>query len=309
LTYAGTYELKFSIASRTILSKRLAVIHWPAFQRATWENFTQRLPTPPQDDIDGYVVHSLEADGTLPPTSTRDGKILYVAETYPRYLTRFEGSFEDFLSGMSGKSRSTLRRKVRKFAKADGGTDIEDINWRQYQTPAEIAEFLDLAAPLAKRTYQARLFDGALPDDDAFRQEALQLAGAGRVRAYLLFLEGEAVAYLYTPLEEQTFLYAYLGFDEAHAALSPGTVLQYLVHERLFEEKPADWFDFTEGEGAHKSQFANRRYDCATVICLENSLRNRLLVLLHRLWNGAIEGLKKLAEKLNLTARIRKAFR
>jgi CelD/BcsL family acetyltransferase involved in cellulose biosynthesis len=309
LSSTGTYDLKFTIASRTILSKRLNVVHWPAFGRANWDNFIDRLPAPAQGDIDGYVVHSLETDKTLPSTSTRDGKILYVAETYPRYLTRLEGSFEDFLAGMSGKSRSTLRRKARKFAKADGGADIDDIDWRQYDTPAGISDFLDLAAPLAKRTYQARLFDGALPDDGAFRQDALKLAQEGRVRAYLLFLEGEAVAYLYTPLEDRAFIYAYLGFDEAHAALSPGTVLQFLVHEKLFEEKPADWFDFTEGEGAHKSQFANRRYDCATIICLDNSLRNRLLVVLHRLWNGAIEGLKKLAEKLNLTARIRKAFR
>ncbi len=305
----SAYDLKFTIASRTIFSKRLHVIHWPAFRQANWENFVDRLPSPLESQIDGYIVHSLEMVQEVTPVSKRNKQILYVAETYFRYMTQFVGSFEGFLAGISGKSRSTLLRKMRKFAKAGGGSKIEDIDWRQYEKPDEIAEFLDQALPLAKRTYQARLFDGALPNDDDFRQDAIDLGQQGRVRAYLLFLNGKPVAYLYTPLEERTFVYAYLGFDEAYSQLSPGIVLQFLVHKKLFEEKIADWFDFTEGEGAHKSQFANQRYSCATVLCLKDGLQNRLLVHSHRGWNRAVESLKGLTEKLNLTARIKKLFR
>ena len=69
------------------------------------------------------------------------------------------------------------------------------------------------------------------------------------MRAFLLFLAGEPVAYLYLPVSGRTLIYAYLGYDAEHAHLSPGTVLQMAALENLFAEKRFAYFDFTEGEG------------------------------------------------------------
>ena len=38
--------------------------------------------------------------------------------------------------------------------------------------------------------------------------------------------------------------------------MSPGTVLQYLALESIFDEKVNSYFDFGEGEGDHKKMFA-----------------------------------------------------
>ena len=80
-------------------------------------------------------------------------------QRYHRHYIAMQGGFDAYLSRFSGKTRSTLRRKRRRFAEADGGA----LDVRCYRSETEIAKFLTLAGPLARRTYQARLLDAALP--------------------------------------------------------------------------------------------------------------------------------------------------
>ena len=81
----------------------------------------------------------------------------------------------------------------------------------------------------------------------------------------MLFLHGKAIAYLCCPVVNGVLLYSYLGYDPKHADLSPGTVLQYMVFESLFEEKRFRAFDFTEGQGEHKRFFGTRETACADI--------------------------------------------
>lgn len=303
---ATNYDLKFSIASRTIFSKRLRVIHWDGFKKATLHDFPQHLANMESEDLDGYVVHSVEATPQESDLYRLNNNLAYIMQRYPRHITRFEGSFEEFLQSLSSKTRSTLRRKVRKFTK-EGGNDT--IDWREYSSVEEMQEFLALVAPLAQRTYQAKLLDAALPSSEDFKQESLQAAQTGKLRAYLLFLQERPVAYLYTPLTDDAYTYEYLGYEDEYAHLSPGTVLQYLVHERLFTEKKVANFDFTEGDGAHKTLFANESTPCATVLYLKYSIANHLLIQAHILWGTSIEYFKHLSTRFKLQTRLRKLLR
>lgn len=300
------YDLKFTVASRTLFSRKLCIVHWDAFGKATSSNFPQLLPSPDGQPIDGYLVHSVEIAGAIEPTGDNNAYLLYVLQEYPRYITRFTGSFEDFLGTKSAKTRATLRKKVRNFAKAG---EVDEVVWHTYSTPDEIADFMKLAIPLAKRTYQARLFDGALPDSREFLEQSIQSAENSSLKAYLLFLNGNAVAYLYAPIRDGAMIYAYLGYDEEVANLSPGTVLQFLVHESLFKEQSVLYFDFTEGDGAHKALFATEQTRCCNILYLKNTLENRCLVGAHRRWNKSVEFLRDMAGKTKLKQRIKGALR
>lgn len=183
---------------------------------------------------------------------------------YRRHFIAMQGGFEDYLANFSGKTRSTLRRKRRRFEKADGG----ELDLRCYRSEGEIAEFLSLATPLARKTYQARLLDAALPDDAESQREIRGATARDAVRAFLLFLQGEPVAYLYLPVEGTVLIYAYLGYDPAHADLSPGTVLQMGALEHLFAEQRFTHFDFTEGDGAHKALFGTDSLPCSSFVLL-----------------------------------------
>ena len=193
----------------------------------------------------GFLERSLpieEQSQGLPP---RRGLLQYVTSQYRRYYIDLSLSKDDYLKKFSSKSRSTLLRKVKRFARESGG----EIDWREYRTPQEIAEFFPLARQVSQLTYQERLLDAGLPEDEDFRASMLSLAEAGSVRAYLLFLDGKTVAYLLCPIREGTAIYAYLGYDPDVARLSPGTVLQWLALDEMFADAQLSHFDFTEGEG------------------------------------------------------------
>lgn len=303
---SGQYRLQFAIAGRSFLSIPMAVDHVPAFGRFPVSTLRNRELRSSCFLGAACVFWSSELDEAFPDHLREDGRLYYVMQRLPRYVTQFEGSFEDLLAGLSAKRRSTLRRKVRKFAKEG---DSEQIEWREYRSPEELEAFFDIAMPLARKTYQARLFDGALPADPDFKAKGLLAAQKGLLRAYILFLGAAPVAYLYAPQEDDRLVYAYLGYDPSYAHLSPGTVLQYLVHERLFEDSGISSFDFTAGEGDHKALFANRRFECCDVLCVPDTARWRFLLGAHRAWGNMVFKLGESAESLGLKAKLRRIVR
>ena len=62
---------------------------------------------------------------------------------------------------MWSKSRSTLHKKVKKFLDSGEGSGM-----RTFTKPHEIAEFHRLARGVSARTYQERLLDAGIPDDE-----------------------------------------------------------------------------------------------------------------------------------------------
>lgn len=226
-------------------------------------------------------------------------------EDYPRAYIAMNGSFDDYLGQFSGKTRSTFKRKRRRFEEAGG----ESFDLRSYSTPEELRQFLTLALPLSRRTYQARLLDAGLPEDPGALAEMMALAEGDRLRAFLLFLAGEPVAYLYLPVVGHTLVYAHLGYAPEHAALSPGTVLQLAVLEQLFAENRFHYFDFTEGGGAHKALFGTNSIACSSFLLLRPTLANRALLGALTSFNAGVSAAKAVARKTGAEALVRRALR
>ncbi|MBB3033935.1 GNAT family N-acetyltransferase [Alteriqipengyuania lutimaris] len=263
------------------------------------------LPRTATEGADGLRVQSAPAPMAARLLAAFPDHIAGAREDFRRHYILMDGSFEDYLARFSGKTRSTLRRKVRKFATADGG----DLDVRAYTSPGEVARFLDLALPLSEKTYQARLLDAGLPDSEDARKAMLAAAEAGQMRCFLLFLHGEPVAYLALPVRGDTLVYAHLGYDPAHGALSPGTVLQMEALRMLFAEERFRFFDFTEGEGAHKALFGTHSIDCCSFVLLRRTLANRLLLSARDGFDAGVERIKRLAERSGSLASARKLLR
>ena len=129
------------------------------------------------------------------------------------------------------------------------------------------------------------------------------------MRCFLLFLAGEPVAYLALPVRGQTLVYAHLGYDPAHAALSPGTVLQMEALRMLFAEERFRYFDFTEGEGAHKALFGTDSVACRSFILLRSTLANRLLLAARNGFDAAVAWAKTRLQGQGALASARKFLR
>ena len=276
-------RLKFEVMGLPVASLGVETVMMPALRPAP-QLEAEALPA--LDGADGYYFPSAilgpemaddGADLAALPTAPR-GFFWLLRSRFPRYFHDLTQSYEDFLAGKSAKTRSTLRRKLRKFESESDGR----IDWRVYRSGVEMREFHRLAVVLARRTYQAKLYDAALPEEPAFVEDMARKAEAGEALGFLLFLRGEVIAYLYTPIADSRVIYGYLGFDSEHRDLSPGTVLQLLVMQWCFENESLTLFDFTEGEGAHKALFSSHKETCADLLLLKRSLRLLSLAMAYR---------------------------
>lgn len=253
----------------------------------------------------GFLVRGMPIGSELAPVSVSGDCLCYVPQAYQHCYIDLRGSFEVYQKKFSSKTRSTINRKLKKFAEHSGG----QLVWRTYRADDEMPAFFALAAPLSKMTYQERLLDAGLPDTPAFLARAQALAAADRVRAYILFDGDKPVSYLYCPVEEGVLSYAYVGYHPDYMQLSVGTVLQWLAVEQLFGEGKFRYFDFTEGQSDHKRLFATHQRLCGNVFLLRRTAAHRLLVRCHYAMNRFSAWLGALAERAGLKARLKRYLR
>lgn len=301
----ATAAIDFTLGSRRLLSVPR--------QLATWsfnleEVLAVTLPPSPTPGPDGLRVLSAPTAQLGEIAARYPGFVAGGRQDYRRHYIDMGQSFEAYLARFSGKTRSTLRRKARKLAEDCGGTSITE-----HRTPQELEAFLAAALPLSARTYQARLLDAGLPDSPEARRAMLEAAEDDRMRAFLLHAGGKAIAYLSLPVAgagaSATLVYAHLGYDPDHARLSPGTVLQMEALERLFAEARYRWFDFTEGDGAHKAMFGTGSAQCSSFVLLRPTLANRALLGARGAFDAGVAGARTLAERSGALARIRAGLR
>lgn len=262
-------------------------------------------PPPQLDGADGYVVWSHPIAERLPALRVRRNSVLYAPRQYRRFSIDLCRNFEQYMVNFSGKTRSGLKRKLRKFAEASNG----DIDWKVCRTPEQIAQFFPSAKHISAKSYQERLLHVGLPADPSFVAAALALAREDRLRAYLLFLNGEPVSYLYCPIGDRVVMYDHLGYDPAYASLSPGTVLQLLALQDLFAEQRFTMFDFTEGEGQHKETFSTSSRLCGDIYVIDRRFRPLSALMLHYAVDRASATIGSVLEQANLKRRLRRLIR
>lgn len=298
---ATPYRFRYQLSYLTVFS-------WPRRLQVMGHELSLEARPPTlqlQPGSHGFLLRALPLAAGAEPAGTNDSRgrplLRYTLQRFPRYYIEMESQdFEAYKAKFSGKTRSTLSRKVRKFAEHCGG----ELRWERFTRPEELERFWRLAREVSAKTYQERLLDAGLPDDDAYRADAAALAAQDNLRAYLLFDGERPVSYLFCPIRDGVVVYAYLGYDPEYQRHSVGTVLQWQALESLFAEGRFRFFDFTEGESEHKRLFATGHVECANVALLTPTPMHRLLVASHRAFNRLAEALGRWLERHDLKARV-----
>lgn len=299
--------IKLQLGDRTLLASKL----WLQVREVGLDDETPPVvkPITPADSLQansqGFLIRSLRIADKQPTLRAQHDYLCYVSSQHQRYYIDMRQSFEEYKSKFSSKTRSTLSRKVKKYAEHCGG----NISWKIYKSAGEMPEFFRFARAVSERTYQEKLLDAGLPDSEEFLDEMEQLAQQGHVRGFILFHEDKPVSYLYCPVSNGVLIYAFLGYDPGYMNYSVGTVLQWLALEHLFEERLFRFFDFTEGQSEHKKLFATHSVQCANVFFLRNNLRNKALLYSQR----AVDDFSRLAgdtlNQLGLKSKVKKMMR
>lgn len=269
---ASETALPLRIGARTLLTLRRRLRRYAVSLNDALNDAMPTLPALAADEH-GYFVTALPKAQLAAIKAPLGDLRPFVRQRYRRHYARLDQAFESYFSGFSAKSRSTLRRKLKRLTERSGGT----LDLRRYRDPDDIPQFHALARTVSAKTYQERLLGAGLPDGPEALAEMQRLARAGRGLGWLLFLDGTPIAYLWTPADGATLIYAYLGYDPAFAEYSPGTVLQLEAMRLLMEERTFGLFDFTEGEGQHKRLFATHGIDCIDLLLLRTSAANLMV--------------------------------
>ena len=301
---AADANVRFLVGSREVLAvpRRVATVAHSLEQLDSGAR-CGLPPLPP--DADGYRVLSAPAEAVADMVARAPGLIPGPVHRYRRHYIAMDGDFANYMAGFSGKTRSTLRRKLRKFAEADGG----ELDLREFRGADGFDAFLADALPLSRATYQGRLLDAGLPESAEEHATLRHAAADDRLRAFVLYLDGTPASYLCLPVEGDTLVYAWLGYRPDLAQLSPGTVLQLTALERLFAERRFRFFDFTEGEGAHKALFGTASVEAASFFLLRPRAANRLLLGALEAFDGSVGAAKRVAERSGALAGARRLLR
>jgi CelD/BcsL family acetyltransferase involved in cellulose biosynthesis len=289
MTAAMPLPLRFQVGARTMFAVRRRLVRIGLSLDEAMGDRAIELP-PLDRAAHGYLVTSLPETRLSGVMERHPDMLAFVRQRYARRYADLSCSFDDYMASFSGKSRSTLRRKVRKFADLAGGA----LDLRAYRTADEMAEFQGLARRVSAKTYQEKLLDAGLPDDPEFEAQMMRAAARDAARGWLLFAGGEPVSYLYAPADGDTLIYAYLGYDPDWARHSPGTVLQVEAMRQIIGEGRFRRFDFTEGDGQHKRQFATGSVDCLDLLLLRKTPGNRALMAAMKAFDGGIAAAKRL---------------
>ncbi|MEP3049803.1 MAG: GNAT family N-acetyltransferase [Erythrobacter sp.] len=297
---SGSATIDFTVGSRRLFAIERELATWSFDLEAVLAASASEF-TPPPAGKDGLRVLSAPQSAIDAIARLFPEHIIGAQQVYRRHYIAMTGGYEDYLGRFSGKTRSTLRRKQRKLAQEAG----ESFAITEHRSASEVEEFLDAALPLSAKTYQARLLDAGLPETDVARRAMLERAEEDEMRCFLLHANGHPIAYLSLPIHGETLVYAHLGYDPEWARWSAGTVLQMEALERLFAEQRFAYFDFTEGEGAHKAMFGTDSVECVSFLLLEPTWANRSLLRARAGFDEVIAISKGVAERSGALGKMR----
>ena len=207
------------------------------------------------------VVSAMPVGKRFAPMCFDRGALRYAARYGDRYVVDLRGSFAEYIKKFSKKSRGNLQRAAKKFSKSNDA--VAPI--LEFRSPSEIIVFRDIAVAISRTSYKSGPVLGFREDESFARQIELD-AVAGRVRGYVLMSGSQPAAYVFCRIDHDVIVYKHIGYDERFAQTSPGTVLLYLMLQRLFNEGEFRLLDFDSTEYyAYKEFFATRAVNCARV--------------------------------------------
>jgi CelD/BcsL family acetyltransferase involved in cellulose biosynthesis len=273
----GVEELPFCLGGRNLKTIRLKALTLDVPFTRLSTNLEEAAPM--RDafpaGIEAAVVPA-QPIATDPPRLTILPDIVrYTTAATNRYFVDLRSTFPEYMKKFSAKPRYNLSRTVRKFAEFSGGA----LNCRQFLS-REMEDFHAFADEISRHSWKEEVggpgFAGTVR-----KAEILSLADEGSARGFVLFYGERPIAYVFCIAHDEHLIYKHVGYHQAFAKWSPGTVLLYLILERLFAEQEYEFLDLGEGTLWYKSFFSTHYIRCARVIYFRRSLRNLVIISAH----------------------------
>jgi CelD/BcsL family acetyltransferase involved in cellulose biosynthesis len=212
------------------------------------------------------------------------------AELRNWYYIELGKTFDDYLKTLKSRSRSNINNKARRFRKNCGGTiDLERI-----QTKEGVDRFYEAACLIAERSWRYRTIGRESGHPTLVLESLSDLAQSKLLRAYLLTLNQDPIAYVVGYQYRGVFQSAETAYIEELSPIGPGAFLLYMLLQDLHQYDPPQFLNFGVGEGDYKRGYSNRSSSDSTIYLFRRTLVNRL----HCMSHGAFRSGRLLAKRI-----------
>lgn len=217
---------------------------------------------------------------------------------------RFGVSFEEYLASRTKKTRKNLNWQLKKWEReAPGPAELVCVT-----DPEQVPEFVEVLDRVFRKTWQARTFGQRSRNDAATREHFERVARLGWLRSYLLHSAGQPIAFVVGYQYGGVYHYDETGYDQDHAALGPGTVLNYHMLEDLFARQKPEVLDFGHGENLYKKVLGTEEVPvCAAYVVPRN--RWRPVLVTQQLLNRVYVGVRGALVRHGFDAAVRRALK
>lgn len=296
--------LPFSVGGRPLTAFPLRVfsVATPFTKLST--DLAATLPPwrPLPKEVDAAVVPAQPIEAPLPRLVLLKDWVRYVVGYSDRYLVNLQGSFAAYMQKFSSKSRSELRRTLKRFAEHSGG----QVQWREFRVPADMFEFQRLAVEISGKSWKVKSGGPGFPRSPEFAGKLAKAAAEESVRGYVLFHGERPVTYIQYRVEEDDLVGMHVAYDSEYSWWSPGNVLFLSIVEKLFAEKRFQYLDFGDGMLSYKRFFSTNAVRCARIFYFRRNLRNLSLASTHCGLTMASVGVGKVMLKAGLKQNIKR---
>jgi CelD/BcsL family acetyltransferase involved in cellulose biosynthesis len=206
--------------------------------------------------------------------ATHHGLLFRSQALHPCPVLTIAGKWEDYLQSRGQRMRKNLRA-ARRQLESVGPVRLEDVHGAD-----RIDQALDIALDIYQRSWKGSAQLG-LAQSDAYRsftRDVLrQMAQQGCARILILWSGPCPVAATIAFMRGDAYYSAHIAHDENYARYSPGTLLESLELEGLFNAGRFKTYDFLGAALANKRRWTDTMRPTQRLLVMRPSIRTHLM--------------------------------
>ena len=219
----------------------------------------------------------------------------------PAYVRQLPATHAAFMQSLSGKTRSNLRRYSRRWMSESG---VPTPDFVRCTTPADVAPFLAAMDTVFKDTWQGRTYGFDARNIPSEIERLTRIAELGWFRSYLLYLDGEPIAFQLGYQYKGVYHEIRPGYTQRHAKLGAGTALHHMAILDYYERDTPTSMDLGQGTSNNKIEMRAEKRLCHPVHLACNR-RVSLLIDGQRLLDRLETTVRRVLERWKLDQRVR----
>lgn len=226
-------------------------------------------------------------------------------DAQPLRAIDFDSDFDAYLGKMSKKVRYNFKRTLSQFEKKTGNIARMKAVTEEEQVP----EFLSELDGIFKRSWQASALGYKERCGEGSLTQHKILAAGGLLRCYVLYNAEKPLAFVRGYQYAGIYYYEEIGFDKDARNLEPGTVLNFLMLQDLFERDKPRHLDFGFGENDYKRKLGNSGTEAIEGFLVASTSWVRYMIALQTLLQWIYVLLSKAVKSVGLGAVLRKLLK